>query len=75
MKITYEFDTNSEGFSYHEYEEFKQGPDAVHCLVGILDQLRDLEKWDERVTISKYEIVDQLRSYIVEHVDLDKMGY
>lgn len=75
MKITLEFDTDSENFDYHELERIKQAGDMAICISEILNKLRGWEKYDSRENIPVDEITDTLREAIVENVNIEKMGY
>ena len=46
MKITFEFDTESENFDNTELEAYKQAPHLVRALADICDKLRSWDKWD-----------------------------
>lgn len=76
VKVTYEFNTDSDNFDYHEYQMYKQAPDMARALNEIFSKLRNYEKWDERESIPK----DELRETMVEalrenNVSLEEMGY
>lgn len=76
MKVTYEFNTSSDDFDYHEYQIYKQAPDTARALSNIFDKLRSYEKWDERESIPKDELLDTMAEILKENnVSLDEMGY
>lgn len=75
MKITIEFDTESENFEYSELEMYKQARDMLMCLDAIREQLRTWENRDDRTAIPIEEISDKIFEIIQDHVNLEKMGY
>ena len=75
MKITLEFDTESENFDYCDLEMYKQARDMLMCLDAIREQLKTWENRDERVSIPISEISDKIFEIMRDHVNLEKMGY
>lgn len=75
MKITLEFDTESENFELAELERHKQARDMLMCLDAIREQLRTWENRDERVSIPIAEVSDKIFEIMQDHVNLEKMGY
>lgn len=76
MKVTYEFNTGSDNFDYHEYQMYRQAQDTARALSQIFDKLRTYEKWDERESIPKDELLDTMAEILKENnVSLDEMGY
>ncbi len=47
MKVKFEFDSESENFSYHELEMYKQAEDSAHALSEIKDKMRSWLKYDQ----------------------------
>ena len=75
MKITIEFDTESENFEYAELEMYKQARDMLMCLDAIREQLRTWENGDDRAVIPIDEVSDKIFEIMQDHVNLEKMGY
>lgn len=76
MKVTYEFNTDSDNFDYHEYQIYKQAPDTARTLSEIFDKLIHYEEWDERESIPKDELKETMVEILNENnVSLEEMGY
>lgn len=75
MKVTFEFDTQSENFDPQEYEVFKCAEDMARVLFEISNKLRSWEKYDEREAIPSDEIRDSIMGIINARVNLGKLGY
>lgn len=75
MKITFEFNTDNENFDYHELEIHKQAADMASCLFEIQNKLRGWYKYDERGEIPTEEVFEKINEIIVDHVNMEKMGY
>jgi hypothetical protein len=74
MKVTFEFDTDSENFDSIELEAHYQARDLVSCLSNILDKTRSWYKYDEREEIPTEEIRDEIVEIINDHVNTEKLG-
>ena len=75
MKITFEFDTDSELFDSTELETFYQANHLRMCISDILDKLRSWEKYDNRDAIPVDEIRDTIVRIVNENCNLEKLGY
>ena len=75
MKITFEFDTDSEDFDYSELERYKCVNDMAFCLNQIADKVRYWYNKDDRKTISTDEIGDTIFEIINDNVNMGKIGY
>ena len=75
MKITFEFDTDSELFDSIELETFYQANYLRICISEILDKCRAWEKYDEREAIPADEIRDTIVRIVNENCNLEKLGY
>lgn len=75
MKITLEFDTESENFEYAELERHKQALEMLMCLDAIREQLIEWEKRDVRGSIPIDEISDRIFEIMHKYVNFEKMGY
>ena len=75
MKVTFEFDTESENFSQTELEAHYQAWRMAHCLSLIEDQLRQWYKYDNRPAIPTEEVRDTILEIIAENVNMERMGY
>lgn len=74
MKITFEFDTDSENFDNQELERYKAVDDVVYTLNKVYEQIREWYKYDTRGSIPISEVWDTLTS-IINEVNLEKLGY
>lgn len=68
MKITFEFDTDSENFSQSELESYKQAINTTYCLTKIKDQLKEWYNHDSRGSIPITEVYDTINDIIDETV-------
>lgn len=75
MKVTFEFDTESENFDNCELERHYQADKMAYCLSGIIHQLRVWYKYDERENIPVDEIHQKIWDIIQENVNMEKLGY
>ena len=75
MKITYEFDTDKEGFDWTELNRIQQADDMAYSISLITDKIRSWYKYDERNSIPVEEIQEELYEIINEHVNMEKLGY
>ena len=75
MKVTLEFNTSEDGFDICEYQTVLHANDLAFCLCKIKDQLREWYKYDTRGQIPFDEVYDTLNDIILEHVDMEKLGY
>lgn len=80
MKITYEFDTESEGWKEYgedmKRDQFEASFGMLMALDKILDKLRDWYKYDQREAIPTDEIRETLTDIINEHVpNIEKLRY
>ena len=75
MKVTFEFDTDSENFSRCEYNRVLLANDMAMCIDEIASQLRSWYKYDNREEIPIEEVYDKLFNIITECVSLEKLGY
>lgn len=76
MKVTFEFDTDSENFSYYELEQYFQSGRMLSALDSIKNQVRNWYKYDDRENIPVDEIQDKIYDCILDNgVDMEKMGY
>ena len=66
MKITYEFDTNSENWQDDNYtrERYEASFDMLMALSDIKDQLREWYKYDTRESIPISEVFNKLSDII-----------
>lgn len=75
MKITYEFNTDTEGCDLTELHCIQHAEDLAHCVYEIQNKIRGWYKYDERSSIPVEEIQEEIYSIINEHVDMEKLGY
>lgn len=78
MKITYEFDTNSENWQDDNYtrERYEASFDMLMALSDIKDQLREWNKYDPRESIPISEVFNTLSDIIDNKVPkLEEMIY
>ena len=75
MKITYEFDTDKEGFDYTELYRVEQADDMAYSISLITDKIRSWYKYDDRNEIPVEEIHDAIYDILNEHLNLEKLGY
>ena len=78
MKITYEFDTDSENWQDDHYvrDRFEAAFDMLMALSDIKDKLREWYKYDTRESISTSEVFDTLTDIIDNRVPkLEEMIY
>ena len=75
MKVTFEFNTESEFFDGHELECHYQASKMAYCLYKITDQIRNWYKWDDRESIPVDEIHKKLWDIIEEEVNMERLGY
>lgn len=78
MKITYEFDTNSENWQDDNYtrERYEASFDMLMALSDIKDQLREWNKYDPREYIPISEVFNTLSEIIDTRVPkLEEMIY
>lgn len=75
MKVTFEFDTDSETFDNGQLQAHYQAESMALCLSDILQQLREWYKYDSRGSIPITEINDTLQNIINENVNVKKLGY
>ena len=81
MKITYEFDTQSENYDKSEHLRIEQSLNMMLALSRIQDRLRDWLKWDSYPIINEYtkywnELDEDRKQYCTEHkvADIDKIA-
>ena len=81
MKITYEFDTQSENYDRTEQARVEQSFNMMIALSRIQDRLRDWLKWDSYPVINEYteywnDLNEDQRKYCTEHkvADIDKIA-
>lgn len=75
MKFIFEFDTDSENFSKHDLEMYRQAPRMAHCISEIQKKIREWRKYDDREAIPTDEIFDEINEIVIEEVDMERMGY
>ena len=75
MKITYQFDTDSEGFDRGELLAIENACKLVVIISEIRDQLREWYKYDTRSTISTEEISDTINRIIDKHFNIEELIY
>lgn len=75
MKVTFEFDTDSENFDRCQLECHYQSEDMARCISEITKKLRGWVKYDERNKLPKNEVFDDIWEIINEYVNLEKLGY
>lgn len=75
MKITYEFDTDKEGFDWTELHRIEQADDMAYSISLIKDKVRSWYKYDDRSSIPVEEIQDTIYDILNEHLNLEKLGY
>lgn len=75
MKVTFEFNTESEGFDNTELETHIQAHKMVICISRITSQIRAWYKLDERDAIPTEEISEKIFKIINEEIDLERLGY
>lgn len=75
MKITFEFDTDSENFDYTQLERHICADKMAMCLGEIADKVRYWYNKDDRKEISTDEIGDVIFKIINEHINLEEIGY
>ena len=75
MKVTFEFDDSVEDFDGFQYRRFQSAEDTAYCLCKIRDQLKQWYSYDNRGEIPIIEVYDTIMNIILEHVDLEKLGY
>lgn len=76
MKVTFEFDTESENFIYQDLERYKSVDKLCWALSDLADKIRSWTKYDERNEIPIDEIhetfYDILRN---RNIDLGELIY
>ena len=75
MKITFEFDTDSENFDYQELEKYKNVDNITMALSQIADKVRYWYNKDDRTEIPTEEIGDTIFEIINEYINLERIGY
>ena len=75
MKITYEFNTDIEGYDLTELHCIQHAEDLAHCIYEIQNKIRSWYKYDDRNSIPVEEIQEEIYSIINDHVDMEKLGY
>lgn len=75
MKVTFEFDDTVENFDVFQYRQYQAAEVMAQCLSQIRDQLKEWYSYDNRGEIPISEIYDIIMNIIIEHVDLEKLGY
>lgn len=78
MKITYEFDTDSDSWKDDSYmqQRFEASFDMLMALSDIKDQIREWNKYDQREAIPTSEIFDTINELIFNKVPkLEEMIY
>lgn len=75
MKITIEFDTDSENYSRSEFLTYTHAIDLVVALNKIQEQCRTWYKYDERTEIPDEEIRDTINGIINDYVNMEELGY
>lgn len=78
MKITYEFDTDSENWQDDHYvrDRFEASFDMLMALSDIKDKVREWNKYDTRESIPTSEIFDTIYGIINNQVPkLEEMIY
>ena len=75
MKVTFEFDTESETFDNYELKRHYKANDMAMCLYEITNKLRGWYKYDERGSIPIDEVHKEIWEIIEDHVNLEELGY
>lgn len=75
MKVTFQFDTESENFDNYELERHYQADNMAYCLNEITNQIRSWYKYDERENIPVDEIHTKIWDIIQQEVNMEKLGY
>ena len=75
MKVTFEIDTDKEGFDWTELNRIQQADDMAYSISLITDKVRSWYKYDERNEIPVEEIQDAIYDILNEHLNLEKLGY
>ena len=68
MKVTYEFDTDKDGYDYHERDRFEASFSMLMCLSEITDTLRKYRKYDPRDNIPFEEVDNAITDIINSRV-------
>ena len=71
MKVTFEFDTQSETFDQQELNRHYAADKMAFCLFDITNKLRSWYKYDTRGEIPIDEVYDQIFDIINQYVDID----
>lgn len=76
MKVTFEFDTDSEIFDKYELEAHYRATDMAYILNEITEKIRSWVKWDEREAIPKDLIFETIWDIIQDNgISMEKLGY
>lgn len=78
MKITYEFDTDTDAWKDDRYtnDRFIASFDMLMALSDIKDQVREWNKYDQRESIPTHEIFETINDIINNRVTkLEEMIY
>lgn len=74
MKISFEFDTDSEDFDNCELERYKQVDKMARCLYHIDDKLRGYYKYDTRGSVEIDEFTRTLWDIMKDDgIDLEEL--
>lgn len=75
MKITYEFDTDSENFDLMKLRTFQQSEEIAYALSEVIKQARKWDKSDPRAEIPAGEVYDTITDIVARYIDMEKIGY
>ena len=74
MKVTFEFDTDSETFDNYQLQAHYQAKKMTLCFMEIFKQLREWYKYDNRGEIPAGEVRDTLTNIIYEYIHPENLG-
>lgn len=76
MKITFEFDTESEHFDRTELQRHYQADKLAYTLNDIINHIRNWYKYDSRGSIPADEIYDSIWDIIQDNnINMEDLGY
>ena len=75
IKITYEFDTDSENFDLMKLRAFQQSEEIAYALSEVIKQARKWDKSDPWAEIPAGEVYDTITDIVARYVDMEKIGY
>ena len=74
MKVTFEFDTDSENFNCCEYEQIKKAPNLANVVWDWDSYLRSLYKHSDKTEFNIEELRDKWYDLLSENdVSIDKL--